>query len=281
VETIETVAGLRQRLAVSRTRGSVIGFVPTMGALHAGHGALIDRARAECGVVVVSLFVNPSQFDRRDDYEAYARTPAEDEEFCAARGADVLFAPTEKEMYRRPQATIVEVPEMAAHLCGRFRPGHFRGVATVVAKLFGIVQPDRAYFGRKDAQQLAIIARMAADLDMPVEIVPVATVREADGLALSSRNRRLSAEERRAAPVLFRALTAVKASIEAGRRDTAAALSAGLAIFEAEPLARPEYLEIADAASLQPAGRIEGPVLIAGAVWIGATRLIDNLSWPD
>jgi pantoate--beta-alanine ligase len=281
VDTIDTIAALRLWLASAKLRSLIVGFVPTMGALHAGHGVLIDRARAECDIVVVSLFVNPTQFDRRDDYEAYARTFADDRDFCATRGVDVLFAPSEQEMYPYPAATIVEVPKLAEHLCGRFRPGHFRGVATVVAKLFGIVQPDRAYFGRKDAQQLAIVERMTADLDMPIAIVPVPTVREEDGLALSSRNRRLSVEERRVAPVLFRALLAVKTTIDSGERNANEALSVVQPIFEAQPLARLEYLDIVDVVNLQPVERIEEAVLIAGAAWVGGTRLIDNVSWPE
>ena len=205
---VRTVAEIRSRLVLPHTRGRIIGLVPTMGALHAGHAALIERARADCGTVVVSIFVNPIQFDLRDDYEAYTIDLMKDVGFCAALGVDLVFAPSAQEMYPAPHSTFVEVEGISEHLCGKFRPGHFRGVATVVVKLLNIVAPDRAYFGEKDAQQLAIIRRMAADLNIPVEIVPVQTVRETEGLALSSRNRRLTEEERRVAPALYQALQA-------------------------------------------------------------------------
>src|SRR5271157_5719801 len=201
VEVVHTVAGAREAVARFRAAGKTIGLVPTMGALHAGHGRLIESARDECGAVVVSVFVNPIQFDRQDDYERYPRTLASDTAFAEARGADLVFAPEIAEMYPRRQRAYVDVEVLTEHLCGQFRSGHFRGVATVVAKLLNIVQPDRAYFGEKDAQQLAVIRRMAADLNLPVKIVGVPTVREADGLALSSRNQHLSAEERSVAPL--------------------------------------------------------------------------------
>jgi pantoate--beta-alanine ligase len=199
-ELIGAIPCLRARLKGIRATGRIIGLTPTMGALHAGHGALIERARTESDVVVVSIFVNPIQFDRPDDYAAYRIDLPGDLEYCGKLGADVVFAPAPGEMYPEPPSTFVEVSGVSEHLCGAFRPGHFRGVATVVAKLFHIVEPHRAYFGEKDAQQLAVIRRMAADLNIPVEIVPVATVREPDGLAMSSRNRRLTPAERQAAP---------------------------------------------------------------------------------
>jgi pantoate--beta-alanine ligase len=223
--------------------------------------------------VVVSIFVNPIQFDRGDDYDRYPRTLATDAEFCAARGTDIIFAPDAREMYPAPLRTSVNVAVLSEHLCGRYRPGHFQGVATVVAKLFNIVQPDIAYFGEKDAQQLAIIERMAADLNMPITICRVPTVRETDGLALSSRNQRLGAEERRAAPVLYRALCAARErmpSVEEAKRTA-------LAIIAEEPLVRVEYLEVVDQ-EMTPVQEVRSPARIAVAAWLGSTRLIDNVS---
>jgi pantoate--beta-alanine ligase len=248
-----------------------------MGALHAGHGVLIERARAQSDLLVVTVFVNPIQFDRPEDYERYARDPEADLAFCAARNVDVVFAPEVRSMYPEPPATFIEAPDLSRHLCGAFRPGHFRGVATVVAKLFGIVQPDTAYFGEKDAQQLAIIERMVLDLNFPVRIIPVPTVREPDGLAISSRNRRLTPEERRAAPVLFRALTQGQEAIAGGARDAEVIKRKALEVLQSEPSVRVEYLEVVDVRTVQPVGRISGDVRLAAAVWLGSTRLIDNV----
>jgi pantoate--beta-alanine ligase len=248
-----------------------------MGALHAGHGRLIETAHDECGAVAVSVFVNPIQFDRADDFERYPRTLASDAAFAESRGADLVFAPEIAEMYPRRQRAYVDVEVLTARLCGQFRPGHFRGVTTVVAKLLNIVQPDRAYFGQKDAQQLAVIRRLVADLNLPVEIVGVLTVREADGLALSSRNQHLSAEERAAAPLLYQSLQAAEAAIARGERGPERAKQAALAVLAPEPRIRVEYFEIVDPDELQPVAEIAAPVLIAAAVWLGATRLIDNL----
>jgi pantoate--beta-alanine ligase len=277
IELIQTISGLRSRLALDRQRAAVIGLVPTMGALHAGHARLMEQARRESDCLVASIFVNPIQFNRSDDYERYPRTLETDLRFCGERGVDVVFAPSVVEMYPEPLRTHVDVARVSEHLCGKFRPGHFRGVATVVAKLLSIVQPDRAYFGEKDAQQLAVIRRMARDLNLPVEIVPVATVRESDGLALSSRNQHLSEEERRAAPVLYRALLAAQRLVEAGATDPRQVRQAALAILAAEPLVRPEYLELVDTEEMQPVARIDGPVRVVVAAWLGPTRLIDNV----
>jgi len=276
-QLVHTIAGMREAVARLRGAGKTVGLVPTMGALHAGHGRLIETARAQCGAVAVSVFVNPIQFDRADDYERYPRTLASDAGFAEARGADLVFAPEVAEMYPRRQRAYVDVEVLTDNLCGRFRPGHFRGVATVVAKLLNIVQPDRAYFGQKDAQQLAVIRRMVADLDLPVSIIGVPTVREPDGLALSSRNQHLSAEERAVAPLLCRSLLAAEAAIASGERDPERAKQAALALLAPEPRIRVEYFEIVDPEELQPAVEIVGPVLVAAAVWLGATRLIDNL----
>jgi pantoate--beta-alanine ligase len=278
---IHTIAEMRSAVAGARRAGRAVGLVPTMGALHEGHAELIRRARAGAGFLVVSVFVNPIQFDRRDDYERYPQTLAEDLDTCRALGVDAVFAPSAEEMYPQPQLAFVEVAALPDRLCGAFRPGHFRGVATVVAKLFHIVQPDKAWFGEKDAQQLAVIRRMAADLDMPVEIVGVPTVRETDGLAMSSRNRRLSPEERAAAPALYRALREAEAAIRRGCAGADAARSVALAVLAPHAQIRLEYLEIVDEWTFQPVQRIAGPVRIAAAVWLGQTRLIDNLAVAD
>lgn len=276
-EVVHSIEEIRRILSGVKRAGYSVGLVPTMGALHAGHGRLIETARRESEFVVASIFVNPTQFDRDEDYSHYPRTLARDLEFCAAHGVDAVFAPPVEEMYPRLQCTFVEVQGVSEHLCGRFRPGHFRGVATVVLKLLSIVQPDRAYFGEKDAQQLAVIRRMAADLNVPTAIVGVPTVREADGLALSSRNGRLSADERLVAPVLRRALQAAEALIAAGATNADEIRRATLRVFEQHPEVRVEYLEIVDPDEMQPVEQISGPVRVAGAVWIGKTRLIDNV----
>jgi pantoate--beta-alanine ligase len=274
-EVIAGVADLRSRL--SREREGSIGLVPTMGALHRGHGKLLDVARKENDFVVASIFVNPIQFDRAEDLAKYPRTMEDDLRTCESSGVDLVFAPTAEDLYPREQLTFVESPGMSAHLCGAFRPGHFRGVATVVLKLFNIVQPDRAYFGEKDAQQLAIIQRMVADLNVPVLVVPVETVREDDGLALSSRNKHLTKEQRSIAPVLSRALRNAIQAIERGERDVAAIRGRALETLAEYPDVRMEYFEFADPGTLQPLEQIEGPVLVAGAIWLGTTRLIDNM----
>jgi len=248
-----------------------------MGALHAGHGSLIELARRSQGYLVVSIFVNPIQFNQQEDYQRYPRTLEADRDFCRARGVDLIFAPSIEEMYPEPQRTFVEVTGLTEHLCGRFRPGHFRGVTTVVAKLFAIVQPDRAYFGEKDAQQLAVVRRMVRDLNLPVEIVAGATVREPDGLAMSSRNQRLSPDERRAAAAIYRALQAAGEQIRVGAADPEVARLRALEVLATEPLLRVEYLEIVDPLLIEPVQRIQDEVLVAAAVWAGSTRLIDNI----
>ena len=280
-EVIAGIAELRQRLWMRRSRGASIGLVPTMGALHRGHAALLEAARAENDFVVASIFVNPIQFDRAEDLEKYPRTLEDDLRVCGGCGVDLVFAPSAGDLYPREQMTYVESPVLSAHLCGAHRPGHFRGVATVVLKLFQIVQPERAYFGEKDAQQLAIIRRMVEDLNVPVIVSTVATVREEDGLALSSRNKHLTAIEREIAPVLSRALRNTIDSIVRGERRVAALRDAALGIFAQYPEARIEYFEITDPDTLQPVDRVGGPVLVAGAMWLGSTRLIDNMRWPS
>lgn len=275
-ELVGTIAGIRGKVASARKAGATISLVPTMGALHDGHGALMDAARRPGECVIVSIFVNPIQFDRPDDYHAYRIDLNDDVEFCLKRGADFVFAPSAGEMYPEPQLTFVEVTGLGDHLCGRFRPGHFRGVATVVAKLFAIVQPDKAYFGEKDAQQLAIIRRMTSDLNLPVEVVPVATARAADGLALSSRNARLTPEERSIAPALYCALELARDRILAGE-SVARAKEPAVALLTGQPAVRVEYFEVVDSRTMQPVDRVSAPARIAAAVWVGGTRLIDNV----
>lgn len=274
-EVIADVAGIRARL---RGVGG-IGLVPTMGALHKGHERLLEIAWRENDFVVASIFVNPIQFDRKEDLDKYPRTMKDDLRVCDECGVDVVFAPSTEDLYPREQLTFVESPALSRHLCGAHRPGHFRGVATVVLKLFNIVQPERAYFGEKDAQQLAIIRRMVKDLNVPVTVVPVATVREPDGLALSSRNKLLTAEERRIAPVLSQALKQSADLLEKGEKSARAVIFQAMELVAQHPAARLEYFEITDAETLTPVEWIEGPVLIAGAMWLGSTRLIDNVIW--
>jgi len=277
LEVVHSITELRRALVPIRNGRRSIGLVPTMGALHAGHGRLIETARRESGCVVVSIFVNPIQFDRSDDFGRYPRALPSDLEFCAALNVDIVFAPPAEEMYPGVQRAFVEVKEISDHLCGQFRPGHFRGVATVVLKLLNIVQPDRAYFGEKDAQQVAVIRQLVKDLNVPVGIVEVPTVREADGLALSSRNAYMTAEERHIAPALHRALQAAANSISAGATNADKIKQEALRLLDAHPEVRVEYLEIVNAADMLPVAQITGPVRVAGAVWIGKTRLIDNV----
>ena len=276
LRVVQTIDELRASLAARRGSGA-IGLVATMGALHAGHARLIERAHAECATAVVSIFVNPLQFDRADDLARYPRPLRADLSLCEQSGADVVFAPAPEEIYPEPPDVTVHVGETAKHLCGAFRPGHFDGVATVVLKLFHIVQPDVAYFGEKDAQQLAIIRRMVADLNLSVRIAPVETVREPDGLALSSRNQHLNAAERALAPALFRALTAAKNAVAAGVSDAEAVKRAATGTVPVDDRLRIEYLELVDPRTFQPVERITGPVVAAGALWVGSTRLIDNV----
>ena len=274
---IESIARLRIELAGVRRRGGRVGFVPTMGALHAGHGRLIEQARGECDHVVVSIFVNPLQFDRSDDLARYPRTTAEDLALCDSLGVDVVFMPSAAEMYPSEPRCKVDVAGLADHLCGRFRPGHFRGVATVVLKLFEMVQPDIAYFGEKDAQQLAIVRRMVTDFNMPVAVAGVPTVREPDGLAMSSRNKRLDACERALATSLYAALQRAREAIEQGTRDPGTVQSEAARAIPDSPKLRLEYLEVVDPDTMQPVAGIGGPVVVAGALWVGDTRLIDNV----
>lgn len=273
---VQGIAEVREAVRAARAAGKRIGFVPTMGYLHEGHLALMRQAREACDFVVVSIFVNPTQFGPNEDFARYPRDLNRDSVLCASVPVDLLFHPTVPEMYPQPFRTAVRVSGLTDTLCGASRPGHFEGVATVVAKLFHIVQPDLAFFGQKDAQQVAVIQRMVTDLNMDLTIVPVPTVREPDGLAMSSRNTYLSQAERQAAPVLYRSLRMAQERVRAGERDMAA-LKAGMrAMIAAEPLADIDYVEIVDCATLQPVERLESRALAALAVRFGKTRLIDN-----
>lgn len=256
--------------------GLKVALVPTMGALHAGHLSLIELARRHADRVVASVFVNPVQFDRADDFARYPRDLERDGAMLAGAGADVLFAPEVGEIYPPGSQTFVTVERLAEPLCGAHRPGHFRGVATVVLQLFTIVQPDVAVFGEKDFQQLALIRRMVRDLYLDVDVIGAPIVREADGLAMSSRNRHLDPEERAAARCLAAALDAAEQKVAAGERDAATILAAASAVIAGEPRARADYVSFVDPDSLQDVTTVDERGLLALAVWIGSTRLIDN-----
>jgi pantoate--beta-alanine ligase len=278
---VATIAEARGAVAGARARGLRIGFVPTMGALHEGHAALVRAARAASGFVVVSIFVYPTQFGPKEDFSIYPRTLAAVQELCADAGADLIFAPTVEEMYPANSLTFVEVGKLGDRLCGASRPGHFRGVCTVVLKLLNVVRPDAAHFGAKDYQQARIISQMVRDLNVPVEMRIEPTVREPDGLALSSRNRYLSAPERAVAPRIYRALQAASALARAGETDPGKLEAALRADLEAIPGARVDYASVVDAQTLQPPAKLDRPAVAAVAVFLGTTRLIDNLSIPD
>ena len=275
-QLVQTIAEIRKRLEPFLS-SQIIGLVPTMGALHAGHQSLIQQARKEADCLVVSIFVNPLQFGPKEDYTRYPRMPEADLDFCRKLEVDLIFEPEVEEMYPTPSLTSVEVTRITDHLCGPFRPGHFSGVATVVAKLFHIIQPQRAYFGEKDAQQLRVIERMVSDLNLGVTVVAVPTVREPDGLAVSSRNQYLRPHERGVAPILYRALQAAQQAIAEGVLDSGEARERGLTVLEQDQSVKVEYLEIVDPEEMQPVERITGPVRVAGAIRIGTIRLIDNL----
>lgn len=276
---VAEIVPLRDAIAAARRRGLSIGLVPTMGALHAGHLHLIEAARAQMGYVVVSIFVNPTQFGPNEDLSRYPRPLERDLELCGAAGVDLVFHPEPPLLYPPGYCTYVEVTELQDVLCGASRPGHFRGVATVVLKLFNLVQPDRAFFGQKDAQQVRIIQQLVSDLNVPVEVYVYPIVREADGLALSSRNEYLEAEERRHAPILYRALTAARQRIEAGERDAGAVREVMKEQIASVPGAVLDYAAVVDAGTLRDLVQLapSRSVLLALAVRFGGTRLIDNL----
>ena len=274
---VRTVADLRTEVRRWRADGLSVALTPTMGFLHEGHLSLVRAAKAGCEAVVASIFVNPTQFGPNEDFSKYPRTFEADCKLLESEGVDVLFAPDAKEMYRPGSATFVEVAGLSDRLDGASRPGHFRGVATVVAKLFLAAEPDRAYFGQKDAAQVAVLRRMVADLGLPVELVVCPIVREADGLAMSSRNRYLSQEERRQALVLSRALHAVQRRAQSGERETSLLAEAARQVFATEPAVRVDYIAAVDWRTLLPVEEAAPGTLFAVAAWIGQTRLIDNV----
>ncbi|HIE50177.1 MAG TPA: pantoate--beta-alanine ligase [Armatimonadetes bacterium] len=276
MRVIKTVREMKAAAREARATGKSIGFVPTMGYFHEGHLSLMRRARAENEVVVVSLFVNPTQFGPQEDLATYPRDFARDCRLAEEVGVDLLFAPSGEEMYPPGYCTYVNVERITEHLCGRSRPGHFRGVATVVLKLFNIVQPDRAYFGNKDFQQRVVIERMVRDLNLDLEIVALPIVREPDGLALSSRNEYLNSEERQAALVLSRSLRAAKRWVQEGERDAERLRERVRALIAAEPRARIDYVALVDPETFEDISTLDRPALLALAVHIGPARLIDN-----
>lgn len=270
------IPSTRTAVVQARRDGRRIGFVPTMGCLHAGHLSLIEAARRDRTCAVASIFVNPTQFGPHEDYERYPRDTAGDLQRCQDAGVELVFVPAVTDMYPAGASTTVRVAQLTDTLCGPCRPGHFDGVATVVAKLFNIVQPDRAYFGQKDAQQLAVIRRMTRDLDLPIEIVGCPTVREPDGLAMSSRNALLTAQERQRSLALYRSLCSARELVQAGERTAATIVAETQRIVAAAEPKQIDYISVVDPETMQPVTQIEGPVLIALAVCIGPTRLIDN-----
>ena len=272
-----TIAETRTAIAQARAQGKRIGFVPTMGYLHEGHLQLIDIARQHSDFVVVSIFVNPTQFGPHEDFASYPRDFERDRTLCEARGTDLIFAPEVSEMYPERSLITFQIEKLADHLCGMRRPGHFNGVVLVVSKLFNIVQPDIAVFGQKDAQQLIIIKRLVQDLNFPVRIIAAPTVREPDGLAMSSRNVYLSAEQRAQSTVLYRSLQKAKALIESGERDARRVIAEMERVIATASEARIDYIEVVRVSDLQPIEKLDGLVLIALAVYFGKARLIDNI----
>jgi len=277
MEVAKTIESVRALVRAARSGGKKIGFVPTMGALHRGHISLIEAAKQQTDFVVVSIFVNPTQFGPGEDFQKYPRPLEMDLKICRQQGVDLVFTPKSAEMYASENLTWVTVEELSEPLCGQFRPGHFRGVATVCAKLFNIVQPDVAFFGQKDAQQAIVIKRMVADLNMPLEIIVCPTVREPDGLAMSSRNQYLSPSQRKDAAYIYKSLQKCRQMIDQGIKDVQQITAEMQKVLSQVPSAKIEYVNIVDAESLEKADRIAGKILAAVAVKIGLTRLIDNI----
>jgi pantoate--beta-alanine ligase len=277
MKTCASIAEMQAFCRAARLQGRRLSFVPTMGALHEGHLSLVRAAKAQADVVAASIFVNPAQFAPHEDFARYPRPFERDHELLEKERVDVLFAPSSQEMYPRGATTWVDVEGLSGRLCGRSRPGHFRGVATVVAKLFHIVEPDVAFFGQKDATQLAILRRMVRDLNFPIEIIGCPIVREADGLAMSSRNAYLDIQQRKTALVLYRSLMRVQEEFQRGERDSARLIAAAKEVFSAEPGARLDYFEITDPETLEPLATVDRTALAAVAAFAGPTRLIDNI----
>jgi len=281
LEVISDPKAMQEACTLARMSGMTIGFVPTMGYLHEGHLSLIRAARADCDTVVLSIFVNPTQFGPHEDYHRYPRDLERDLELARSTGVNLVFAPTADAMYPHGYSTFVEVEGLTDRLEGAFRPGHFRGVATVVLKLFNIVQPHRAYFGQKDYQQLLVIRRMVSDLNLPVEIVPMPTVREPDGLAMSSRNTYLSPEQRRAALAIPRALERCREALQSGERKAWVVKRAGIEVIDAEPSLKLDYLAVADPETLAEPDIVGTSAVVLIAARCGSTRLIDNVIWEE
>ncbi len=277
MEVAKTIELIRSLVETARSGGKKVGLVPTMGALHVGHISLIEAAVEKCDFVVVSIFVNPTQFVPGEDFEKYPRPLEADLEICKKAGVDVIFAPTPEQMYPAENITWVSVEKLTEFLCGRFRPGHFRGVTTVCTKLFNIVAPDIAYFGQKDAQQAIVIRRMAADLNMPLEIVICPTVREPNGLAVSSRNKYLTGRQKKDAANIYKSLQKCRQMIDAGVTETTEIITEMSKILQQVPSIEIEYISIVDAETLRNIDRIAGKALAAVAVKIGPARLIDNI----
>jgi pantoate--beta-alanine ligase len=277
MEVISKVAELQERIKNWKQAGLTIGFVPTMGYLHEGHLSLVREAKKRNDRAAVSIFVNPKQFGPAEDYNVYPRDFNRDAALLEKEGVDLIFYPAVEEMYPAGYKTYVEVEDLENRLCGRSRPGHFRGVCTVVLKLFNLIQPDEAYFGWKDAQQVIILKKMVEDLNLPVKIRPMPLIREKDGLALSSRNIYLNQQERQASIVLYRSLELAEKMIKNGERQAAKIRQQMVNLISAEPLARIDYVEIVDLQTLEPLVTIDGDALVAVAVYFGRTRLIDNL----
>ena len=277
MEVAKTIESVRSLVKAARSKGKKVGFVPTMGALHIGHISLIEAAVKNCDFVVVSIFVNPTQFGPGEDFEKYPRPLDADLKICRKAGVDVVFVPTPEQMYPAENVIWVNVEKLTEPLCGRFRPGHFRGVTTVCAKLFNIVAPDVAFFGQKDAQQAVVIKRMVADLNMPLKIVICPTVREPNGLAVSSRNKYLTEEQKKDAAYIYKSLQKCEEMIEAGTTDTETIIAEMRKILSQAPSMEIEYISIVDAETLQNLDKIIGKVLVAVAVRTGPTRLIDNI----
>lgn len=277
MQLLTEIARVRQFVGENRRQGKSIGFVPTMGYLHDGHLELMRQARRQCDVVIISIFVNPLQFGPAEDFSRYPRDLERDLKLAATVPVDAVFYPDASEMYPHGYSTHVDVTGLTGCLCGRSRPGHFRGVATVVTKLFNIVQPDRAYFGQKDAQQVLVIRRLVEDLNLPLEIVTVPTVREADGLAMSSRNVYLNPKERAAAPVIYQSLLAAREAVQQGEKNVARLEELVQRQISSAPGAQIDYCEIRALPNLERIQQIGGPALLAVAVRFGQTRLIDNI----
>jgi pantoate--beta-alanine ligase len=277
MEVVETIEKIRTIISKAKSAGKKIGFVPTMGALHEGHFSLIRAAKKQCGFVVVSIFVNPTQFGPGEDIDKYPRPFDADIKACKSLGVDVVFAPSVEQMYPAKNLTWVDVEKLTESLCGKSRPGHFRGVATVCAKLFNIVQPDIAFFGQKDAQQAVVVQQMVADLNMPLKIVVCPTVREQDGLAMSSRNAYLTAGQRKDAALLYAALQKAEVFIAEGERKSETIVGEMEKILKISKQIKIEYISIVDARTLDGLDEAKGKILIALAVKLGSARLVDNI----